>query len=96
LQYTPIGGSHRHQLHVEIAGKPYRSVEIVVQGDDRVAESLAKMIYYANHAQRYAADPKAREDVKDVLARQGVDGGAERFGKCLCGRHLGLAAIRLS
>jgi hypothetical protein len=48
-----------------------------------VAESLAKVIDYANHAQWYAADPKTREYVQDVLATQGGTGGAHRFRKYL-------------
>lgn len=68
VQYTPLDTSDRQDRDVEIAGNSLRGVEIVIQGDDRVAELLAKMIDYANHAQWYAADPKTREHVQDVLA----------------------------
>jgi hypothetical protein len=61
-----------------------------------MAESLAKMIDYANHAQWYAADPKTREYVQGVLATQGGTGGADRFGNYVYGGHSGLAATRLT
>jgi len=60
-----------------------------------VTESLAKMVYYANHAQRHAADPKAREDMQDVLASQGGTGGAHRFRTRLRGEHSRLVAVGL-
>jgi hypothetical protein len=68
VQYTPLAASQRQHRKVETVGYPRRSLEVVVQGDDRVTESFTKMIYYANHAQWYAANPEAREDVQDVLA----------------------------
>src|SRR5260370_39909224 len=60
-QRTPFGTSYRQDRHVEIAGNSLRGVEIVVQGDDRVAELLSKMIDSSNHAQWYTAHPKNRE-----------------------------------
>ena len=60
-------------------GNSSRRFEIVVQGDDRVPELLAKTIDYANHTQWYAADPKTREYVQHMLAAQGGTGGADRF-----------------
>jgi hypothetical protein len=33
-----------------------------------VAEPLAKMVDYANHAKWHAADPKTRENMEDMLA----------------------------
>jgi hypothetical protein len=87
---------HRQDRDVDIAGNSIRGVKIVVQGNDRVAESLAKVIDYANHAQWYAADPKTREHMQDVLARQERTGGADRFRRCLYGGHSGLAATRLT
>jgi hypothetical protein len=53
------------------------------------------MIDYANHAQWYAADPKTREYVQDVLAKQGGTGGADRFRKYLYGGNSGLTTMRL-
>jgi hypothetical protein len=60
-----------------------------------VAESLAKVINYANHAQWNAADPKTREYVQGVLATQGGTGGADRFRKYLYGGNSGLTTMRL-
>jgi hypothetical protein len=94
VQYTPLDPWDRQDREVEIAGNTVRGVEIVVQGDDRVTESLAKMIDYANHAQWYAADPKTREYVQDVLTMQGGTGGADRFRNYLYGGNWGLAAMR--
>jgi hypothetical protein len=54
------------------------------------------MIDYANHAQWYAADPKTREYVQDMLATQEGTGGADRFRNYLYGGHSGLAAMRLT
>ena len=96
MQHTALITSDRQDRDVEIAGNTFRGVEIVVQGDDCVTESLAKMIDYANHAQWYAADPKTWEYVQDVLATQGGTGGADRFRKYLYGGHSSLAAMRLS
>jgi hypothetical protein len=79
VQHTLLDTSDRQDRDVELAGNSLSGVEIVVQGDDRVAELLAKMIYYADHAQRHAANPKTREYVQDVLATQGETGGADRF-----------------
>jgi hypothetical protein len=86
----------RQDRDIEIAGNSLRGFEIVVQGNDCVAESLAKVIDYANHAQWYAADPETREHVQDVLATQGGTGGVDRFRKYLYGGHSSLAAMRLS
>jgi hypothetical protein len=52
------------------------------------------MIDYANHAQWYAADPKTREYVQDVLTMQRGTGGADRFRNYLYGGNWGLAAMR--
>jgi len=95
VQDTPFDPSNWQHRDVEIAVNSICGVEIVVQGDDRVAESLAKMIDYANHAQWYAADPKTREYVQDVLAAQGGSGGADRFRRYLYGGNPGLATKRL-
>jgi hypothetical protein len=54
------------------------------------------MIDYADHAQWYAADPKAREHVQDVLATQGGAGGADRFRSYLYLGHPSFAAMRLT
>ena len=94
VQHTPLDTSDRQDRDIEIAGNSLRGVEIVVQGDDRVAESLAKMINYANHAQWYAADPKTREYVQDVLATQGGTGDADRIRTYLYGGNSGLATMR--
>lgn len=95
VQHTPLDTTDRQDREVEIAGNSLSGIEIVVQGDDRMAELLAKMIDYANHAQGYAADPKTREYVQDVLATQGGTGDPDRFRKYLYGGHSGLAAMRL-
>ena len=79
---TSPGALHRQQLHVDIAGDTGRGFKIVVQSNDRMSESLAKVIDYANHAKRHTADPKARENVQNVLARRGGNGGANRFEGC--------------
>lgn len=92
VQYTLPEISHRQHRGIEIARNPRRSVEVVVQGDDGVAELLAKMINYANHTQWHAADPKTREDVQDVLAKQGRTGGADRFRNYLNGGNSRLVA----
>jgi hypothetical protein len=95
-QHAAFDTSDRQDCDIEIIGNSFRGFEIVVQGDDRVAELLAKMVNYANHTQRYAADPKTREYVQDALATQGGTGGADRFGNDVYGRHSGLAATRLT
>jgi hypothetical protein len=79
VQHTPLGPCYRQQHNVKIAGDARRGFEIIVQGNDGVAEPLAKTVDYANHAKRYTADPKAREDVEDVLAGRGGIGDADRF-----------------
>jgi hypothetical protein len=94
VQHTPLDTSDRQDRDIEIAGNSLRGVEIVVQGDDRVAETLAKMIDYANHAQWYTADPETREYVQDVLATQGGTGDADRFRRYLYGGNSGLATMR--
>lgn len=43
-----------------------------------MAELLAKMVDYANHAQRHTTDAKARENVQGVLAIQGGSSGVNR------------------
>jgi hypothetical protein len=96
VQHTSLDTSDRQDRDIEIAGNSLRRIEIIVQRDDRVAESLAKMIDYANHAQWYAADPETREYVQDVFAPQGGTGGADRFRKRCYGGHSGLAAVRLA
>ena len=96
VQQTPVATSDRQDREVEIAGNSLGGVEIVVQGDDRVTESLAKMIDYANHAQWHTADPKARKYVQHVLAKQGGTGGADHFRKLSFQRTFGLAAMRLT
>ena len=78
VQHAAFVPSDWRDRHIEIAGDSRRRFEIVVQGDYRVPELLAKMIDYANHAQRYAADPKTREYVQHMLAAQGGTGGADR------------------
>jgi hypothetical protein len=95
VQHIPLDTSDRQDREVEIAGNSLSGIEIVVQGDDRVAELLAKMIDYANHAQGYAADPKTREYVQDVLATQGGTRDPDRFRKYLYGRNSGLTTMRL-
>ena len=64
-------GSHRREHQVEITDEAARGFEIVVERDYRVTEAIAKMIDYANHAKRHAADPETREDMENVLAHQG-------------------------
>jgi hypothetical protein len=96
VQHTSLDTSDRQDRDIEIAGNSLRRIEIIVQRDDRVAESLAKMIDYANHAQWYAADPKTREYVQDVFAPQGGTSGPDRFRKICYGGHSGLAAVRLA
>ena len=66
MKRPPFQGSHRRQHQVEIAGEAARGFEIVVERDHCVTEALAKMIDYANHAKRHAADPEAREDMENV------------------------------
>ncbi len=68
------------QRNVEISVEPGRGCKIIIQRDHGVAESLAKMVDYANHAKWYAADPEAREDVENVLAQKGGGAGADAFG----------------
>jgi len=59
-----------------------------------VAELLAEMIDYANHTQRHAADPKAREYVQRVLAAQrGISGGGH-FRNWFDSAHSSLVAMR--
>jgi hypothetical protein len=41
------------------------------------------MIDYANHAKRHAADPEARENMENVLIKQ----GGCRAGRCGKARH---------
>jgi hypothetical protein len=96
VQHAALGISDRQDREVEIAGNSLCGVEIIVQGDDCVAEALAKMVYYANHTQWYATDPKTREYMQDVLATQGGMGGARRFRKYLYSGHSSLAAMRLT
>jgi hypothetical protein len=88
-QRTPLHTSDRQDRDVKTAGNALSGIEIVVQGDDRVAELLAEMIDYANHAQWYAADPETRKYVQDVLATHGEAGGADRFRKYLYARKSG-------
>jgi hypothetical protein len=94
VQYTSLDPWDRQHSEVEIAGNTVRGVEIVVQGDDRVTESLANMIDYANHTQWYTADPKTREYVQDVLPTQGGTGGTDCVRNYLYGGNWGLAAMR--
>jgi hypothetical protein len=95
VQHIPLDTSDRQHREVEVAGNSLSGIEIVVQGDDRMAELLPKMINYANHAQRNAADPKTREYVQDVLATQGRTGDPDRFPKYLYGRNSGFTTMRL-
>src|SRR4029077_7079234 len=78
---------HRHDRDIQITIDARRRLEVVVQGDDCVAEALAKMIYFANQRKGYAADSKAREDVQNVLARRGGTGRADHFRNWLDGGH---------
>jgi hypothetical protein len=94
VQHAPLGTSYRQDRDVKIAGNSFRGIEIVVQGNHRMAESLAKMIDYANHAQWYAADPETREHMQDALATTRGTGGADHFRGYLYGGHSGLAAMR--